>query len=137
MASLCKEIVLNAPAEDVWDAVRDVGAIHRRLAPGVVVDTRLEGDVRLVRFANGTVLRERIVGIDDGTRRVAWTITGWVATHHHGSMQVFAEGDRCRLVWITDVLPHDLAGPLSQTQDAILTVVRRTLEQAGNRTRAG
>jgi hypothetical protein len=30
--------------------------------------------------------------------------------HHHASFQVFAQGEsRSRLVWITDVLPHELA----------------------------
>jgi len=38
MASIRKEILIDAPPEDVWAAVRDVGAVHRRLAPGFVVD---------------------------------------------------------------------------------------------------
>ena len=31
MASIRKEILVNAPPEQVWDAVRDVGAVHQRL----------------------------------------------------------------------------------------------------------
>ncbi len=34
MASIHQEIVIEASPEHVWDAVRDVGAIHERLAPG-------------------------------------------------------------------------------------------------------
>jgi hypothetical protein len=52
MASIRKEIRIDARSEDVWDAIRDVGAIHRRLAPGFVVDTKLEGDARIVTHAS-------------------------------------------------------------------------------------
>jgi len=46
MASIQKEIKVRRPRGVVWDAVRDVGAIHKRLVPGFVVDCRLEGDSR-------------------------------------------------------------------------------------------
>src|SRR6266446_4126896 len=102
MASIRKEIVVNAHPEDVWAAVRDVGAVHQRLAPGFVVDTQFDGEARVVTFANGMVLRELIVDVDDAGRRLVWTAVGGRATHHNGSMQVFAESeDRSRLVWIT------------------------------------
>ena len=42
MASIHREIAIEARPEAVWDAVRDVGAIHERLAPGFVVNTVLE-----------------------------------------------------------------------------------------------
>ena len=55
MASIRKEILVDARPEKVWDVVRDVGALHTRLVPGFVVDTRLEDDVRTVTFGNGIV----------------------------------------------------------------------------------
>ena len=39
MASIHKEIVIEAPPEHVWAAVRDVGAVHQLLTPGILVDT--------------------------------------------------------------------------------------------------
>jgi hypothetical protein len=33
VASIRKEIVINARSEEVWDAIRDIGALHTRLAP--------------------------------------------------------------------------------------------------------
>ena len=48
MATLHKEIVIEARPESVWDAVRGVGALHTRLVPGFVVDTKLEGDERMI-----------------------------------------------------------------------------------------
>src|SRR6266403_1398835 len=69
MASIRKEILLDARAEDVWDAVRDIGALHIRLVPGFVTDTRLEEGARIVTFGNGMVVRELIVDLDDQARR--------------------------------------------------------------------
>jgi len=77
MASIYKEILIDANAEDVWAAVRDVGAVHRRLAPGFVVEVRLEGDSRIVTFANGSVIRELIVDIDDMRHRLVYAVVEW------------------------------------------------------------
>jgi hypothetical protein len=46
-------------------ALRDVGALHTRLVPGFVVDTRLEAGARIVTFANGMTVREQIVTVDE------------------------------------------------------------------------
>jgi hypothetical protein len=70
MASIRKEIQTSASPEDVWAALRDVGALHTRLVPGFVVDTRLEPGERIVTFGNGMVVREPIVDINDEVRRV-------------------------------------------------------------------
>lgn len=129
MASIQKEIAVDAPAEHVWAAIRDVGSIHTRFAQGFVVDTRLEGECRLVSFANGLVVRERIVAIDDASRRLAYSVAEWRATHHHASFQVFAEDEsRSRIVWTTDLLPHDLAGVVDGLMDQGSQAIKRTLE---------
>src|SRR5262245_47749361 len=109
MASIRKEFTVNDRPEDVWDAIRDIGAIHTRLAQGCVTDTRLEEDSRVVTFANGVVVRELIVDVDDAARRLVYAVAGWQTTHHNASFQVFADGDRSRVVWITDLLPNTLA----------------------------
>ena len=44
MASIRKEILIDASPQDVWEAVRDWGALHERLVPGFAVDTRLDGE---------------------------------------------------------------------------------------------
>ena len=134
MASIHKEVRLRAPADIVWAAVRDVGAVHERLVPGVVVATRLEGDARVVTFANGAMVRELIIDVDDGARRLAYAAVGGRAAFHHASIQVFAEGEaESRLVWITDVLPHDVAGPIGQLVEQGAGVMKQTLEaQAGH-----
>jgi len=111
VASIRKEIVLAARPEDVWDAVRDVGALHTRLVPGFVVDTKLEADARIVTFANGMTIREPIVAIDEQQRRLVWSAEGGQLTHYNASAQVLANGDglTATLVWTADFLPHDAA----------------------------
>jgi hypothetical protein len=129
MASIHREVLIDALPEHIWDAIRDVGAIHTRLARQFVVDTRMDGDSRLVTFAEGTVVRERIVDIDDSARRIAYSVVEWRATHHSASIQVFAAGDRrSRLVWITDLLPNDLAEFVAGMMEQGCEAMKRTLE---------
>jgi len=130
MASIHREIAIEATAEAVWDAVRDVGALHTRLVPGFVVDTRLEPEARVVRFGNGMEARELIVDVDDTAQRIVWSIVGGRPTHHNGSMQIVAEGpQRCRAVWIADLLPHELAPEIDGMMQQGLQVMKQTLER--------
>jgi hypothetical protein len=131
MASIRKEIMIEARAGDVWDAIRDVGAIHRRLAPGFVVDTKLDGDARIVTFGNGLVARELIVDVGEDQRRLAWSVVGGRLTHHNASLQVFAEGeDRSRVVWIADLLPHGLGPTVAGMIEQGMGTMKQTLERA-------
>lgn len=130
MATIYKEILIDAAPDDVWSAVRDVGAVHRRLAPGFVTDVRLEGDARIVTFANGMVVREVLLGIDEAHRRFAYAATGGRSGHHSASFQVLAEGPaRTRLVWITDMLPEEMAGAVREMVEQGSAVIKRTLER--------
>jgi carbon monoxide dehydrogenase subunit G len=118
MASIRKEIPLDARAEDVWAAVRDIGALHTRLVPGFVTDTKLEPGARIVTFANGMIVKELIVDLDDKARRLVWSAVGGRLSHHNASAQVFADGDgRSRLVWTADLLPDELAGDIRTMMD--------------------
>jgi len=131
MASIRKEILINSDPAHVWAAVRDVGAVHQLLAAGFVVDARLDGNARVVTFANGLVVRELIVDVDDETRRLAYAAVGGRTSHHNASMQVFADGEgRSRLVWTTDVLPDDVAGPIGALIEQGADAMRRTLERS-------
>lgn len=131
MATIQKEIEINRSKEIVWDAIRDVGAIHKRLVPGFVVDCKLEGDSRIVRFANGMVVRELIVTVDDKRRRHSWSARGGSLTHHNASVQVFADGDvGCRVVWIADLLPNEAAEAIGEMIQRGLETMKLTLERS-------
>ncbi len=129
MASIRKEIVIDASVERVWDALRDWGGLHVRLVPGFATDARLDGDGRIVTFANGSVLRERLVDLDDDARRLVWSIADPPYTHHNASTQVFADGaDRSLFVWTVDFLPNELTGRAALLMEQALSVIKRTLE---------
>lgn len=131
MASIRREMFVEAPADQVWSALRDIGAIHQRLAPGFVTDVRLEEGARVVTFGNGMVARELIVALDDEARRLVWSVVGGPMTHHNASAQVFAEGPgRSRFVWIADLLPHQLAPTITAMMEQGMDVIKRTLERA-------
>lgn len=127
MATIRKEFHIAAKPERVWDALRDVGALHTRLVPGFVTDTKFDGVARMVTFGNGMVAREVIVSIDDQARRVAYSIESENLTHHMASAQVFAEGDRTRFIWQADVLPHSAADTMSPMMDAGAAAMQRAL----------
>jgi carbon monoxide dehydrogenase subunit G len=131
MASIRKEIRIDTPPPQVWNALRDVGALHKRLVPGFVTDTRMEGNTRVVTFGNGMVAREEIVDIDDARRRVAWAIVGAQFRHYNGAAWVETDGDGgSRFVWTADLLPDELAGQVDSMMTAGIEVVKKTLESA-------
>lgn len=130
MASIHKEIVVDAPVEAVWDALRDVGALHTRLVPGFVVDTRLQPDAsRIVTFGNGQVVKESIVDVSERDRRVAWAIADPPFRHYNASAQVFGEGaGRSRFVWIADLLPDELEETVAAMMDEGLDAIAMTFD---------
>jgi Polyketide cyclase / dehydrase and lipid transport len=129
MASIRKEIAIDASAECVWDALRDWGGLHVRLVPGFATDARLDGEDRVVTFFNGSVLRERLVDLDDDARRLVWSVVDEPYAHHNASAQVFADGaHRSVFVWIADFLPSELVGRAAPLMEHALGVIKRTLE---------
>ena len=131
MASVHREIVVERPVADVWDALADIGALHTRLVRGFVTDCRLEPGARVVTFANGLVARELIVSVDAERHRVAWSVVGGRLSHHNASAQAFAEGDgACRIVWIADFLPDEHAPAIAGMIEQGLQAMRRTLASA-------
>ncbi|MDR0183956.1 SRPBCC family protein [Lysobacter arvi] len=132
MASIQRDIDVDVPLRDAWDALRDVGRIHQRLVPGFVADCRMEGRVRVVTFGNGSVLREPILDIDDARHRVAWAAVGGPFEHYNASVQAFdLGGDRTRIRWIADLLPDEAASTVDGRIAEGLSVMKRTLEGTG------
>ena len=131
MASIRKEIRINAPVERVWDALKDVGALHTKLVPGFVMDTRMEGDARVVTFGNGTTVREEIVSVDPAQRRVAWAVVGQQFRHYNGAAWVEPDPKGgTRFIWTADLLPNEFASQVDQMMTAGITVVKKTLESS-------
>jgi uncharacterized protein YndB with AHSA1/START domain len=126
------ERVIGAPADRVWSALREFGALHTRVAPGLIVDTVVEGDVRSVTFAGGLVLRERLIDIDDAGRRIVYSILADVFEHHSASNTVVPEGEgRCRLVWVVDFLPEEPRDKIEAMMNAGGDAIKAHMEAAG------
>jgi hypothetical protein len=132
MASIIRDTFIETDPESAWDALSDFGALHERLAAGFVTGTEMQGpDTRLITFSNGAVARERLVGIDADARRLSYSVieSGLNAAHHNASAQIIDDGDgRTRFVWITDVLPDELATPIGEMMDHGIAAIKQTLE---------
>ena len=130
MATIRSEIRTRARSSEVWAAVRDVGALHTRLVPGFVTDTKLEPGARVVTFVNGVTLREPIVTVDDEARRLVWTHEGGRARHYNGALEVseLADGSTS-VVWTADFLPDDIGGYLRQAIDAGMAAMQQSLDR--------
>src|SRR5258706_14764690 len=128
MASIHKDIPLDAHPNDVWSAVRDFGAVHQRLVPGFVLDAKLDGEARIVTFANGTVARELLVDCADARRRLVYAVVSERIKQHSPSVQVTADGEaRSRLIWIVDVLPNEIAPYIDGQMDQAARAMQKSL----------
>jgi hypothetical protein len=117
MATLSRELALDADASTVWAGVSAVATPHVDLVPGFVTAAMLDGDARTVTFVTGSVARELVVDIDHDSRRLAYAVVDSALglTHHHSTMQVHEDpAGGARLVWTMDVLPHSAAGRLDE-----------------------
>ena len=129
MASIRRQVVIDADPDGVWDALRDWDALHERLAAGFVTGCRRDGTARIVTFASGAVLREEILGCDEEHRRLAWSIVDGPYSHHNGAAEVLVEVDgRARFVWTSDLRPDALAEATANAMEQGLAAVKRTLE---------
>lgn len=132
MASIRKEILTGASPGQVWEVLRDVGALHTRLVPGFVTHTKLLPGERVVTFGNGMVIREPIVTVDDEARRVVWSAIGEPLTRYNASAQAFtAENGGTRVVWIADLLPDDAAPIVEKMMGEGMAVMKATLDRIG------
>ena len=131
MATIYKEFLVSATPQFVWDAIKDVGSVHTRLAQGFVTNTELVGDVRTVTFVNGFIVKERIITVSDQQYRLAYTSVEGRASHHNAYLQVFAAPNgQSRVLWVTDLLPDEMQGPIEQMVELGSTAMAQTLERS-------
>ena len=137
MASIRKEITTHVRPEFVWDAIRDIGALHTRLVPGFVVDTQLEPGARVVTFGNGMIIREPIIDMNDTERRLVWSAEGGQLQHYNASVQVLPDGSGSRVVWIADFLPHAAADTVGAMMEQGMGAMKQTLDRGQKLAAAG
>src|SRR3981081_4784437 len=93
MATLRKEIPVAGGAASVWQALRDFGQVHTKVAPGFLTDLRMDKGDRIVTFFNGLVARERLVTADDETCRLVYAVVEGRAGHYNAPRQGFPHAD--------------------------------------------
>lgn len=128
MASIRREFAIGMSAADAWEIFRDVGALHTRLVPGFVTETKMDGDTRIVTFSNGSVVPERIVDLDDKRRRIAYSAKSERIEHHNATVEV-VEGPETRIVWIADVLPNTITPYISSQMDLAVAAMQKALSR--------
>ena len=130
MASIHIERLIEASADKVWDALRDFGALHTKTAPGFILDTVVDGDVRTVTFDGGLVMRERLIAIDDQNRRIVYSILADLFEHHSASNAVVPEGDnRCRFIWVVDFLPDEPKDRITAMMNVGVDAIKASMER--------
>lgn len=131
MPTIRKEISINASPFQVWDAVRDVSAVHYRLVPGYTENTLMNGHERTLILPQGGFVREFIISIDEVERRLAYAVKEgrMPLLHHHASFQVFPnDNNGSKLIWITDFLPEQLTNVIQAHIDRGAEVMKETIE---------
>ena len=129
MAAVHVETRIRASAQQVWQALAATGEAHRAFA-GVLKDCRLESeDLRIATFANGMVVKERIVSVEPERMRFAYSVIEKFV-HHSATMQVVARGaNECDFVWIADVLPHAAAASITPLMEQGARALRAVMER--------
>lgn len=130
MASICKEFNVGTDPTTVWDALCDFAAVHERVAAGFVRTSVADGNDRVVTFANGAVVRERLIAADEDRRRLVYSVveSSFGLTHHQATVEVTDDSEGgSRVVWITDVLPDEAAAPIGAMMAAGAAAIAATL----------
>ena len=94
MTTIIRDTRIDVTPADAWAALSDFGGVHQHLAVGFVADSTLDApDVRTIRFFNGAVAKERLVGLDEDARRLAYTVieSGLGPSHHNSSAQIIED----------------------------------------------
>ena len=135
MATIIRDVTIDTEPATAWDALRDFGALHQRLAPGFITDCQMvRTDARRITFFNGAVAREQLIGIDDDTRRLAYSIveSSLNMTHHNAAAQIADDGrGGTRFTWTVDVLPDEVAPPIADMMATGLAAIKATLDRDG------
>jgi uncharacterized protein YndB with AHSA1/START domain len=98
MASIERDIVLDAPADDVWRAITDESMLREWLAPEVELDPQPGGEL-ICRNRNGEVRPGHVEQVCDGERlEFVWQRSGDQASRVVLEVEALERGTRLTVV---------------------------------------
>lgn len=128
MATVRREVRINAPADEVWALLGDPAAIPKWF-PGIV-DATVDGTTRVITTASGLPIPEEIVTLDPLLRRFQYRVQLPVVRSHLGTIDVFDLGDGTSLVsYGTDAEPDTFALVIGGATGPALEQLRALLEK--------
>lgn len=127
MGTIRRETPLDVDAEHAWRALSDFGNAGA-LFSGVLTNCRRTGDMRIVTFANGLEVKERLIATDPAERRIVHTVEGGSFSHFNGAMQIVANGHKSTFVWVTDFLPDEMGANILPLIEAGCRAIKHNLQ---------
>jgi polyketide cyclase/dehydrase/lipid transport protein len=82
----------------------------------------------MVTFASGMTVRERIVTLDEVSKRLVWSSEGGITSHYNASVTLTATSDGSEAVWVADFLPDEAAPRIAAAMDAGISAMQRALD---------
>ena len=127
MASIVKQIDVNADASRAWARIADTGSVDTLVS--MITACRLDGDTRYCTLADGSELVEQVIAVDADHMRLAYRISGGPIPFefHAGSMQVREHGMGSRLTWTFDFKPDGLSEMIAPMLDAAAQSIQSAL----------
>ena len=127
MATIHREVEIACDLEHAWRELRDFSSAARLFA-GVLTECREEAGLRTVTFANGGVVQERLIAVDETRHRIAYAVIKGSFTHHNASMELRPAGEGIRFVWTSDFLPDGIKPQIEALVEAGCAAIKRNLE---------
>lgn len=127
MATIRKEFEVNSDVNSVWEKIADTGNISQII--GFVSESQQSGDQRVCKLDNGATLVEKIISVNEGLKRVVYSITESPLNMEFqvASMELEASGGKTKFVWTADLLPDAAAEALEPMMDSAVADMSKTL----------
>jgi carbon monoxide dehydrogenase subunit G len=128
MATIRVHTHVDAPVQQVWDAVRDpIGLVE--WMPGIDGGEMVTDTARKLTMGSISVV-EDVVTIDDDLNRFQYTITEMPVPieSHLTTIDVLPDGDGSLLIIGVDVKPDELAGMIKPAMEGALAGIKNHVE---------
>ena len=130
MATLRREIRIDAPADEVWKVVGKPEILCLWF-PGITAST-VDGNTRTITTGTGIPMPEEIITNDSLQRRFQYRITASLFRQHLATVDVLDLGDgTCMVVYSTDAEPAVMALVIGGATTGALEELKRQFDAGG------